>query len=211
MTLPGAYLSTNVRKRAGSWGWVICGMAVHACGPSFEAIQEGDLRFAHCDRLDVDPNIAPSHRLHCWREWRRVYTYGQTRDRVEYAQRRIAEVVSGDTEPPFDLPAGPHGEPHLHRPAPAPSPGPVPTTAPPSIQPVETAPLPPEAGASGAASSALPLGPANAKVRSVEPECRARCEAELGGCIPGCETKPTGCTPCEPSFEACLGLCGSAQ
>src|SRR3954468_22119101 len=77
-----------------------------ACGPSFEVLAEGDLRFVHCDRLDLDPKIAPSHRLHCWREWRRMYTYGQTRDRVEYAQRRIAEVVSGDTESPFQLPEG---------------------------------------------------------------------------------------------------------
>ena len=77
-----------------------------ACGPSFEVLAEGDLRFVHCDRLDLDPKIAPSHRLHCWREWRRMYTYGQTRDRVEYAQRRIAEVVSGDTNPPFQLPNG---------------------------------------------------------------------------------------------------------
>src|SRR6187551_1544764 len=79
-------------------------LALGGCGPSFEAIAEGDLRFAHCDRLDLDPNIAPSHRLHCWREWRRVYTYGQTRDRVEYSQRRIAEVLSGDPDPPFVLP-----------------------------------------------------------------------------------------------------------
>src|SRR6187402_3892420 len=89
--------------------WAACyavNVAFTGCGPSFEAIQEGDLRFVHCDRLDLDPNIAPSHRLHCWREWRRMYTYGQTRDRVEYAQRRIAEVVSGDTEPPFQLPSG---------------------------------------------------------------------------------------------------------
>jgi hypothetical protein len=82
-------------------------LVAQGCGPSFEAIQEGDLRFAHCDRLDLDPNISPSHRLHCWREWRRVYTYGQTRDRVEYAQRRIAEVVSGDPDPPFELPTAP--------------------------------------------------------------------------------------------------------
>lgn len=63
------------------------------------------MRFAHCDRLDLDRHIAPSHRLHCWREWRRVYTYGQTRDRVDYAQRRIAVLVSGDTSQPYGLPS----------------------------------------------------------------------------------------------------------
>lgn len=208
MTGPGASLHVHVRKRAGSWSWVICGVAVHACGPSFEAIQEGDLRFAHCDRLDVDPNIAPSHRLHCWREWRRVYTYGQTRDRVEYAQRRIAEVVSGDTEPPFELPAGPLAEPRRYRPAPVPA---VPLSEPPpAIEPVDGAPAVPESSSRGGGGAAA-LGAASAKSGGSEPDCRARCEAELSGCMPGCETKPTGCAPCEPSFEACLGLCGSAQ
>ena len=82
---------------------VVLATLLLACGPSFEAIREGDLRFAHCDRLDLDRGITPSHRLHCWREWRRVYSYGQTRDRVEYARRRIAELVSGDTGAPFEL------------------------------------------------------------------------------------------------------------
>lgn len=209
MTGSSAPLYVHLKKRAGSWSWVICGVAVQACGPSFEAIQEGDLRFAHCDRLDVDPNIAPSHRLHCWREWRRVYTYGQTRDRVEYAQRRIAEVVSGDTEPPFELPAGPHAEPRQYRPVPAPA-QPL-TEPPPPVEPIEGAPAAPESGSPGATDPAAAVGAAGAKSNDSAPDCRARCEAELNGCMPGCETKPTGCAPCEPSFEACLGLCGSAQ
>jgi hypothetical protein len=195
-------LDVNARKRAGSWRWVLCGMAVHACGPSFEAIQEGDLRFAHCDRLDVDPNISASHRLHCWREWRRVYTYGQTRDRVEYAQRRIAEVVSGDTEPPFELPPGPYADPREPRPAPGP-----PAASP--IEPIESVPPRPES--SRASDATAPLGAASAKAHDGEAECRTRCETDRSGCMPGCETKPTGCTPCEPSFEACLEICGSAR
>ena len=202
-------------RRACSWHWaffgfaVFGGFAVYACGPSFEAIQEGDLRFAHCDRLDVDPGITASHRLHCWREWRRVYTYGQTRDRVEYAQRRIAEVVSGDTDPPFDLPGGLHAVPR-HRPTPAPSNG----GGPAPIDPIQPAPGGvPESDGTGSNGTALPLGAAAAKQTAPagEPECRARCEAESSGCLPGCETKPTGCRPCEPTLEACLGLCGSAQ
>lgn len=87
-----------------SLGLLLSAIVGVGCGPSFEAIQEGGLRFAHCDRLDLDRNIAPSHRLHCWREWRRVYTYGQTRDRVDYSRRRIAVLVSGDTAQPFSLP-----------------------------------------------------------------------------------------------------------
>lgn len=151
-----------------------------ACGPSFEVIQEGDLRFAHCDRLDLDPTIAPSHRLHCWREWRRVYTYGQTRDRVDYAQRRIAEVVSGDTEPPFVLPIEPVFSP------PRTSPG---------------APAPREPAAQVERLNGVAPDPVGS--------CRERCNAEHAACLPGCETKPTGCKPCEPTLESCLAACGS--
>jgi hypothetical protein len=159
-----------------------------ACGPSFEAIQEGDLRFAHCDRLDLDANISPSHRLHCWREWRRVYTYGQTRDRVEYAQRRIAEVVSGDVSPAFELPPGERRR------------GPNDARQTPRLNPTEVAaPL--------EAPSEAPSEPP--AVVDVDPECRSSCEADQAGCAPGCETKPTGCQPCEPSIEACLEKCRS--
>jgi hypothetical protein len=171
----------------------VAGSGAAGCGPSFEAIQEGDLRFAHCDRLDLDPNISASHRLHCWREWRRVYTYGQTRDRVEYSQRRIAEVVSGDTGPPFELPSPmsrrtdvlPAGEPSpLHTPPPA---------------------VVPMADDTGVAPAGGPAAMADA------PACVARCDAAHGECTPGCEARQRGCGDCDSSFQACLGDCKSSQ
>lgn len=161
-------------------------VAYLGCGPSFEAIQEGDLRFAHCDRLDLDANISSSHRLHCWREWRRMYTYGQTRDRVEYAQRRIAEVSSGDTEPPFDLP---DGTPRLP-PTAAPAPG---RSSPPAIVPQAV------------------RAPASSDPRAgVDPECRSRCEAGQRQCAPGCDTQPKGCEACATTLQACLDNCTTA-
>lgn len=161
--------------------WV--GAAVlSACGPSFEVLAEGDLRFAHCDRLDLDPKIAPSHRLHCWREWRRTYTYGQTRDRVEYAARRIAEVVSGDTEPPFQLPAG---EPQRAAPA--------------RSSPSSTASADPVVSAA--------LAPTVPELPPEERACRDRCQRAQAACSPGCETRPTGCAPCPRPLEACLKDC----
>lgn len=163
-------------------------VAFTGCGPSFEAIQEGDLRFAHCDRLDLDAKIAPSHRLHCWREWRRVYTYGQTRDRVEYAQRRIAEVVSGDTEPAFMLPSS-----HRRRDPRNTSPVLSPELPPPAVVPATP----------GASATSTSSGP------DVAPLCRSRCEADQAGCAPGCETQATGCQPCRPSFDMCVDECQS--
>jgi len=158
------------------------------CGPSFEILAEGDLRFVHCDRLDLDPKIAPSHRLHCWREWRRAYTYGQTRDRVEYAQRRIAEVVSGDTESPFQLPAG-EALAGRHRVRPGVR-----------LDPVSVAPAERAAVGEPSPLSLLALSPEEAA-------CRTRCEAAHAACSPGCETRPTGCLRCEQPLEACLGQC----
>jgi hypothetical protein len=179
----------------GSQGLLAClltGLVLTACGPSFEVLAEGDLRFVHCDRLDLDPNIAPSHRLHCWREWRRMYTYGQTRDRVEYAQRRIAEVVSGDTDPPFQLPAG------------------ATTVARHSFQPTSDPQAPsatpsatPAAASSAAPVPSLAVGAASTALVA----CQSRCEAASASCLPGCETRPTGCKPCETPLEVCLRDC----
>jgi hypothetical protein len=163
-------------------------LLIGACGPSFEAIQEGDLRFAHCDRLDLDPEISASHRLHCWREWRRVYTYGQTRDRVDYAQRRIAEVVSGDKDPPFELPTGSSRRADPSQPA---APSPI-HSPPPAI-----VPLP---GTQSALAADAPEG-------AFGPGCRSRCEEGHAQCAPGCESQPRGCQECETTFQTCLGDC----
>lgn len=69
---------------------------VDACGPSVQLIYEGNLRFEHCYRLDLDEHIALSHRLMCWSEWAKYYAKGQTRDRVDYAKRRIDALRGGD-------------------------------------------------------------------------------------------------------------------
>jgi hypothetical protein len=156
-----------------------------ACGPSFEVLAEGDLRFAHCDRLDLDAKIAPSHRLHCWREWRRMYTYGQTRDRVDYAQRRIAEVVSGDTDSAFQLPA--------------PEPVPVRSAAP------ATKAVGSEAATTPLLSTAL--APTVPLLPPEQQACRERCQRAQAACSPGCETRPTGCEPCAQPLEVCLKDC----
>jgi hypothetical protein len=182
-----------MRSRWPHWPALAAWLVAQGCGPSFEAIQEGDLRFAHCDRLDLDPNIAPSHRLHCWREWQRVYTYAQTRDRVEYAQRRIAEVVGGDADPPFELPSGASRRPDESLPA---------TTYPVHSPPPAVVPL---AGTESAPpSEGAPEGESG-------PDCRSRCEASRVACAPGCETQPTGCKDCDVALQTCLGHCKSDQ
>src|ERR1700733_5821322 len=63
-------------------------LAVVACGPSFQAIYEGDQRFEHCYALDDNPNAPLQEKSTCWHDWMAHTTYGQTRDRVEYAAVR---------------------------------------------------------------------------------------------------------------------------
>ena len=182
------------------------------CGPSFEVLAEGDLRFVHCDRLDLDPKIASSHRLHCWREWRRMYTYGQTRDRVEYAQRRIAEVVSGDTEAPFQLPSAesPRGvgrhwvRPGLKLDAVA-----VPPAAAAAVPPASAVAAASVAVAASLAVAAPPATGTPAAPSAEELACHSRCETANAACAPGCETRPTGCKRCERPLETCLSDCKS--
>jgi hypothetical protein len=70
--------------------------SVTGCGPSVQFIYEGNIRFEHCYRLDLDEHIAPSHRRACWVEWVDQYSKGQTRDRLEYAKRRIEAFNTGD-------------------------------------------------------------------------------------------------------------------
>jgi hypothetical protein len=62
------------------------------CGPSIQATYESDVRFEHCMALDSRPDVKPTIRRACWVEWVEQYNFGQTRDRVDYAQRREKQL-----------------------------------------------------------------------------------------------------------------------
>jgi hypothetical protein len=81
---------------ASAAGFVVAAVWGVACGPSVQFIYEGNIRFEHCYRLDFDERIAPSHRRACWVEWSDQFSNGQTRDRLEYAKRRIEMLGAGD-------------------------------------------------------------------------------------------------------------------
>ena len=62
---------------------------------------ECDVRFEHCYALDQQP--APTDaKKQCWYEWLHGYTYGQSRDRVEYAGTRYSELSLDPTLPSLD-------------------------------------------------------------------------------------------------------------
>lgn len=79
------------------WATVLIVTAgVQSCGPSVQFIYEGNIRFEHCYRLDFDERIAPNHRKACWEDWLLRFPKAQTRDRREYAKRRIESLASGE-------------------------------------------------------------------------------------------------------------------
>jgi len=63
-------------------------VATCACGPSFQTIYENDARFEHCYALDESGTKSLAQKAACWKDWKEHHTFGQTRDRVDYAQSR---------------------------------------------------------------------------------------------------------------------------
>jgi hypothetical protein len=84
------------------------GLCVFACGPSLTAVHEGSVRFEHCYRLDLDPQVVSTHREACWKGWLTSFTYGQPRDRIDYARTRLNELQNGDPSPPVLRTGGDH-------------------------------------------------------------------------------------------------------
>jgi len=67
-----------------------------ACGPSFQTIYENDARFEHCYALDDSATASLDQKAKCWKDWKEHHTFGQTRDRVEYAQSRAVALNQAD-------------------------------------------------------------------------------------------------------------------
>jgi hypothetical protein len=73
-----------------------------ACGPSFQAVYECDVHFEHCYALD-ESTVSPDAKKECWRDWLHGYTYGQSRDRVEYGGTRYSQLSLDPTLPSEDV------------------------------------------------------------------------------------------------------------
>jgi hypothetical protein len=166
------------------------GLAAVACGPSFQAIYEGDVRFEHCYALDQGPATADVKK-ECWRGWLHDYTYGQSRDRVEYAGTRFSELSLDPTLPTEDREVK-----HAHIMA-----SPVPTSAfapPPSTaEHVTTA----EASASAATAATPPHAVAGAPGE----ECADGCSGTWKACKSTC--KGAACDACDKAYRLCVPGC----
>ena len=79
-------------------GGLVLGGAL-ACGPSFQAIYEGNARFEHCYALEENAATVIPEKADCWRDWSEHYTYGQTRDRIHYATARYVALSQSSNVP----------------------------------------------------------------------------------------------------------------
>jgi hypothetical protein len=178
--------------------------ATTGCGPSFQAVYECDVRFEHCYALDRSG--APTDAMkECWREWLHGYTYGQSRDRVEYAATRFSELSLDPTLPSVDAPPRNRVRTMV---------APLPTSAfapPPNLGGGQghgdghgevTAVAPPASVASASSTAPAPRAtPASAPGE----QCTAACASGWNGCRKGCTDG--ACDACDHAYRACVPAC----
>lgn len=169
------------------------------CGASINAVYEGDVRFEHCMALDARSDVKPTLRRACWEEWLQFYTFGQTRDRVEYAAHR-EQLLSNASD--FDEV---NWSPPSSR-APSAVPDPTSALAPPPMLLTADAVVPVSAVDAGAPA------PEDAKEsKAVEPtppgaDCAAACEASWSTCNKGCE-RAACAKGCSSKYKQCMRRC----
>jgi hypothetical protein len=172
-----------------------------ACGPSVQSIYEGNVRFEHCYRLDLEVDTAPTHREACWKEWLGMYTYGQPRDRIEYARRRARAFATGDVDcPKLDIGDTKKAEArqfYLVVPAPTSVHAPPPPIATRWYGDAGTPPATPTATA--------PL--ASAPQDDCGSGCRDGYQTCTHSCDPDADKPNPACKACDPDYRACMKRC----
>jgi hypothetical protein len=195
----------------GLLGVLALGVAASACGPSVQSIYEGNVRFEHCYRLDLEVDAAPTHREACWKEWLGMYTYGQPRDRIEYARRRAQAFASGDVNRPTldigDADSAKKGEArqfYLVMPSPTSVHAPPPPIA---TRWYADAGVPPAATAPTTEQAEAPGEQCAAGCRGKHTECEEACTSDAGPPVPEKDKKVTSCKPCDPEYKVCMKRC----
>lgn len=200
-------------------GWVRhprtfgCGAALLAgfgfgCGPSFQAIYEGNAQFEHCYALEERPQVAMQEKASCWQDWSSRYTYGQTRDRIHYATARYVALSQTGSVPTDEalMMAAPGMTPRtsiITAPAPtsalAPPPkvlADVPKTGAPSAAPKEV----PSASVLSATSALQAAPPPSTDKEPPLPasECTSGCASQFRAC---------NAKDCDAKYRACMRAC----
>lgn len=173
-----------------------------SCGPSVQSIYEGDVRFEHCYRLDLELDVATTHRQACWTTWLDRYTYGQSRDRLEYARRRVRAFATGDADRPT-LRIGGNQQQQDSRQfyLVVPAPTSVHAPPPPIATRMNVSPDPPTSNSAPPASSSEKPAPGE--------ECAGACRNAFGSCNQACDAaaKSAACKSCDPDYKKCMARC----
>jgi hypothetical protein len=175
---------SNVRPRllfAVFAGACACALS---CGASIQAVYEGDVRFEHCMALDSRPDVKPTLRRGCWEEWVKFYTFGQTRDRIDYALARERQLSAASDFDEADWVPPQAG---------APIAVPDPTSA--------FAPPPMMLGNDGGAPDA-----AAPPVTDERQACTDDCQQSLDACRHACKTAPCE-KACSGYYKRCTKRC----
>lgn len=159
-----------------------------SCGASINAVYEADVRFERCMALDSRPDVKPTLRRECWDGWVQYYTFGQTRDRVDYAKRRRRQLsTASDFEEADWAPVEPPSQG---------VPEPTDVMAPPPAMMIQDAGGEPVADAEGTKDAAPTRGES----------CTAVCEAQSTQCLGACTTGSCE-KACSAKYKRCTRAC----
>jgi hypothetical protein len=164
--------------------WRLLTLATLACGPSFQAVYEGDVRFEHCYAVDETPGTAAGDRAACWRDYLKNYTFGQTKDRIEYASSRHYALTSGLEEPSARRPRAPMPA-SMHE-------------SPPNI-------VAEDGGAPDVAVVVIVDASAAAPIKAPGADCTEECATAWRACKKDCKGK--ACEACEKTHKTCAVAC----
>jgi hypothetical protein len=187
------------------------GLAVQtACGPSFQAIYEGDAHFEHCYAMDDDPSAPLQSKTDCWSDWARRYTYGQTRDRVEYATMRyraLSRVPGAPTDEAMMGAAPGEGKTSSNLTAPAPTSAFAPPPKTEEVAAVGGAAPDASAPASSSPQVAVDAGKVSAPPPPPKAICVDGCASAWQGCKLACANTAAGCPACDRTYGKCVKGC----
>ncbi len=172
------------------------GAAVASCGPSFQIIYEGDVRFEHCYAVDESATTAMKDKAACWRDWMKNYTYGQTRDRIEYAAARqyaltVAPMNPSDEALMEAAPGGGVRKNVISAPMPSSANAPPPAT----MQEVDA----------GATADAAAKNVGAVQARAPGAVCMDACAKDWLTCKDACTGK--ACDLCDSGHRTCARVC----
>lgn len=173
-----------------------------ACGPSFQAVYEGNVRFEHCYAMEERPQLATKEKADCWHDWSERYTFGQTRDRIHYATARyvaLSQSVPTDEAMMMAAPGMTERQSTINAPAPTNAFAPPPKVLDMSDAGAGKPSRPSEVPViSGVGTSSVDAGDAAPS----KPAPGAACIDTCGSTFHGCTAKD-----CDKVYRACVRTC----